>query len=80
MKFRLRTRHRRGLQAAHADRDEAVGRGVHEPTEGNQKKASEAVVNSGPALGAARQPTQEPATPARPQYSLRPFVYLAWTP
>jgi hypothetical protein len=34
----------RGFQAAHVDRDEVMGSGVHEPTDGNQKEASEALV------------------------------------
>ena len=42
--FRLRTRHQRGLQAAHIDRDEVMGVGVHEPTDGTKREGSEALV------------------------------------
>jgi hypothetical protein len=40
----LRTRDQRGLQAAHIDRDEVMGVGVHEPTDGNKREASEALL------------------------------------
>ena len=40
----LRTRHQRGLQAAHVDRDEVMRVGVHEPTDGNKREGSEALV------------------------------------
>ena len=39
--FYLRTRHQRGLQAAHVDRDEVMGRGVHEPTIEGARSACE---------------------------------------
>jgi hypothetical protein len=42
--LRLRTRHQRGLQAAHVDRDKVMGSGVHEPTDGNKREASEALL------------------------------------
>ena len=42
--LRFRTRHQRGFQAAHIDRDEVMGGGVHGPTDGNKREASEALV------------------------------------
>jgi hypothetical protein len=41
----LRTRYQRGFQAAHLDRDEVMGRGVHEPTAGQPREGCEALVN-----------------------------------
>jgi len=37
----LRARHQRGLQATHVDRDEVMGSGVHEPTNGGARSACE---------------------------------------
>jgi hypothetical protein len=48
--FRLRTRHQRGLQAAHIDCDEFMGGGVHEPTNGGKRSACE--TGGGPPISA----------------------------
>jgi hypothetical protein len=42
--LRPRTRHQRGFQAAHIDRDEVMGVGIHETTDGHKQEASEALV------------------------------------
>ena len=42
--LRLRTRDQHGLQAAHIGRDEVMGVGVDEPTNRNEREASEALV------------------------------------